>query len=324
MRRRQPLPQSRAARQRPLGGADRRARSCSVRSRRWSCVCGTATTIDFLTADGEFEGGVILPGVGLMLRALHQHTGGAAGCRRRIRRDADANRRRHRQRLPACAGRRDRTPLPSALTGAAGTDLPALRRRRARVEPAAHDSLRIAGQSRARGTVPHRPGRRRIDLRNRSIMLGSSEEKTMAEAREVVILSGVRTAIGDYGGSLKDIRADRAGGARGAGGGRPRQGRPEGHRPMRVRQRDPHRSQGHVPVARGLRQRRAAGGHRRADGEPPVRQRHAGHRLGVAVHPARRRRCGGRRRRGKHEPRRLRQPHAALGRAHGRRQGRST
>ena len=37
-------------------------------------VCGTATTIDFLTGDGEFNGGVILPGVGLMLRALHQHT----------------------------------------------------------------------------------------------------------------------------------------------------------------------------------------------------------------------------------------------------------
>lgn len=37
-------------------------------------VCGTATTIDFLTAAGEFNGGVILPGVGLMLRALHQHT----------------------------------------------------------------------------------------------------------------------------------------------------------------------------------------------------------------------------------------------------------
>ena len=37
-------------------------------------MCGTATTIDFLTADGEFKGGVILPGVGLMLRALHQHT----------------------------------------------------------------------------------------------------------------------------------------------------------------------------------------------------------------------------------------------------------
>ena len=37
-------------------------------------VCGTATTIDYLTAAGEFSGGVILPGVGLMLRALHQHT----------------------------------------------------------------------------------------------------------------------------------------------------------------------------------------------------------------------------------------------------------
>lgn len=37
-------------------------------------VCGTATTIDFLRASGEFEGGVILPGVGLMLRSLHLHT----------------------------------------------------------------------------------------------------------------------------------------------------------------------------------------------------------------------------------------------------------
>jgi acetyl-CoA C-acetyltransferase len=37
------------------------------------------------------------------------------------------------------------------------------------------------------------------------MMTGSPEEKTMSEAREVVILSGVRTAIGDYGGSLKDI-----------------------------------------------------------------------------------------------------------------------
>ncbi|MCB1806309.1 MAG: acetyl-CoA C-acyltransferase, partial [Candidatus Competibacteraceae bacterium] len=27
----------------------------------------------------------------------------------------------------------------------------------------------------------------------------------MAEKREVVVLSGVRTAIGDYGGSLKDV-----------------------------------------------------------------------------------------------------------------------
>ncbi|MBS0320356.1 MAG: type III pantothenate kinase, partial [Proteobacteria bacterium] len=37
-------------------------------------VCGTATTIDFLAADGQFKGGVILPGVGLMLRSLHEGT----------------------------------------------------------------------------------------------------------------------------------------------------------------------------------------------------------------------------------------------------------
>jgi type III pantothenate kinase len=37
-------------------------------------VCGTATTIDFLSAIGEFKGGVILPGIGLMLRSLHEHT----------------------------------------------------------------------------------------------------------------------------------------------------------------------------------------------------------------------------------------------------------
>jgi type III pantothenate kinase len=37
-------------------------------------VCGTATTIDFLAADGTFKGGVILPGVGLMLRSLHEGT----------------------------------------------------------------------------------------------------------------------------------------------------------------------------------------------------------------------------------------------------------
>ena len=37
-------------------------------------VCGTATTIDFMTSSGEFQGGVILPGVGLMLRSLHENT----------------------------------------------------------------------------------------------------------------------------------------------------------------------------------------------------------------------------------------------------------
>ena len=37
-------------------------------------VCGTATTIDFLAADGVFKGGMIMPGLGLMLRSLHDGT----------------------------------------------------------------------------------------------------------------------------------------------------------------------------------------------------------------------------------------------------------
>lgn len=37
-------------------------------------VCGTATTMDILTASGEFVGGGIIPGLGLMQRALHQNT----------------------------------------------------------------------------------------------------------------------------------------------------------------------------------------------------------------------------------------------------------
>ncbi|MCC7059049.1 MAG: type III pantothenate kinase [Burkholderiaceae bacterium] len=37
-------------------------------------VCGTATTMDLLTADGHFLGGGIMPGLGLMVRSLHQNT----------------------------------------------------------------------------------------------------------------------------------------------------------------------------------------------------------------------------------------------------------
>ncbi|MEO6748248.1 MAG: type III pantothenate kinase [Casimicrobiaceae bacterium] len=37
-------------------------------------MCGTATTLDFLSADGVFKGGMIMPGVGLMLRSLHEGT----------------------------------------------------------------------------------------------------------------------------------------------------------------------------------------------------------------------------------------------------------
>jgi hypothetical protein len=37
-------------------------------------MAGTATTIDTLDADGNFLGGVIMPGVGLMLRSLAHGT----------------------------------------------------------------------------------------------------------------------------------------------------------------------------------------------------------------------------------------------------------
>lgn len=37
-------------------------------------VCGTATTLDMLSTDGRFLGGGIMPGLGLMQRALHQNT----------------------------------------------------------------------------------------------------------------------------------------------------------------------------------------------------------------------------------------------------------
>jgi type III pantothenate kinase len=38
-------------------------------------VCsGTATTMDLLTAEGRFPGGCIIPGVGTMLRSLHERT----------------------------------------------------------------------------------------------------------------------------------------------------------------------------------------------------------------------------------------------------------
>jgi type III pantothenate kinase len=47
-----------------------------VRVRRECLVvmAGTATTIDVLNASGEFSGGLILPGLGLMKRSLSEHT----------------------------------------------------------------------------------------------------------------------------------------------------------------------------------------------------------------------------------------------------------
>jgi type III pantothenate kinase len=37
-------------------------------------VCGTATTVDLLSASGRFVGGAIMPGLGLMQRVLHEQT----------------------------------------------------------------------------------------------------------------------------------------------------------------------------------------------------------------------------------------------------------
>lgn len=42
-----------------------------------ACVvidAGTAVTVDFVDGEGTFQGGVIAPGLGLMLRSLHEHT----------------------------------------------------------------------------------------------------------------------------------------------------------------------------------------------------------------------------------------------------------
>ena len=78
------------------------------RSFRSPCVvvnAGTVVTIDALDADGVFRGGIILPGLRLMLQAIGERAGaqGAAGPRRhvsghdagcaRVRRDAGGVRR---------------------------------------------------------------------------------------------------------------------------------------------------------------------------------------------------------------------------------------
>lgn len=60
-------------------GPDRWAALVAARGlTQGSCLvvnAGTATTIDMLSATGEFSGGLILPGVDLMRFVLHEHTG---------------------------------------------------------------------------------------------------------------------------------------------------------------------------------------------------------------------------------------------------------
>jgi type III pantothenate kinase len=59
-------------------GADRWAALIAAWHRvRGECLvvsCGTATTVDTLSATGEFLGGLILPGIELMQHSLQQHT----------------------------------------------------------------------------------------------------------------------------------------------------------------------------------------------------------------------------------------------------------
>jgi type III pantothenate kinase len=61
-------------------GPDRWAALIAARSLESGRAClvvnaGTATTMDALSSDGEFLGGVIVPGVDLMRFVLHEHTG---------------------------------------------------------------------------------------------------------------------------------------------------------------------------------------------------------------------------------------------------------
>jgi type III pantothenate kinase len=61
-------------------GPDRWAALIAARSLEPARAClvvnaGTCTTVDMLSAQGEFAGGLILPGIDLMRFVLHEHTG---------------------------------------------------------------------------------------------------------------------------------------------------------------------------------------------------------------------------------------------------------
>ena len=59
-----------------LAGARSRVLAAGQRRPALVVMVGTAVTVDALDADGRFLGGLILPGFGLMLRALEQGTAG--------------------------------------------------------------------------------------------------------------------------------------------------------------------------------------------------------------------------------------------------------
>ena len=123
--------------------------------------------------------------------------------------------------------------------------------------------------------------------------------------REVVVVSGVRTAIGDYGGALKDLPPTELGAIAIKEAVARAKVEPASVGHVVFGNVIHTEAQGHVPVARRGGRRRPAGRHAAPDGEPPVRLGPAGDRLRRAVHHARRLRRRGRRRRREHEPRRV-------------------
>ena len=141
----------------------------------------------------------------------------------------------------------------------------------------------------------------------------------MAMQREVVVVSGVRTAIGDFGGGLKDFAPTDLGAqvVREALSRANVSGEEVGQvvfgNVIHTEPKDMYLARV-AAINGGVAQARAG-----ADGEPAVRFGPAGNRVGGANHPARRYRHRHRRRRGKHEPRAVPGAGRALGRAHGRR-----
>jgi type III pantothenate kinase len=126
-------------------GADRWAALIGARAlHRGDCLvvmCGTATTVDLLRADGRFEGGLILPGIDLMRASLASGT-------------AD---------LPAAAGafaEQPRNTFDAIASGAIQATAGAIERMFRQLDPA-RDPLCLlsggaAGGVSPRLTIPHR------------------------------------------------------------------------------------------------------------------------------------------------------------------------
>jgi type III pantothenate kinase len=119
-------------------GADRWAALIGARAlHRGDCLvvmCGTATTVDLLRADGRFEGGLILPGLDLMRESLASGT-------------AD---------LPPAAGsfaERPRNTLDAIASGAIQATVGAIERMARQLDPA-RDPLCLISGGAAGGVSP--------------------------------------------------------------------------------------------------------------------------------------------------------------------------